>query len=142
MPITCSFIYGVVDLPSGILLYINAGHPVPLISNPASTKCRSLAATTMLLGVQGGVRTESCHQFGRNDRLVLYTDGLSETRNDHEMFFGDQRIEKIVAAHTSQSAEVLIEAVFQEVDTFRKGAQEDDETLVVIDFEHVQHRGF
>lgn len=133
-PITCSMFYGVVDLPSGILLFVNAGHPQALISNPVWEQCAVLPTTTLLLGVEGEVRDESCHQFKGFDRLLLYTDGLSDARGAGDTLFGQRRLEELAVRHRQADVEVLMDAVFREVEAFRVGEPEDDATLVAVDF--------
>lgn len=142
MPITCSLMFGVVDLPTGILLYVNAGHPFPLITNPEDAFCQVLPGTTLLLGVQKGTRPEACHQFRQGDRLVLYTDGLSEAKNSQSLMLGSHHLEKMILAQAHQPTEALIERIFQYVDEYRSSPPEDDETLVVIDFERVSTEPF
>ena len=136
--ITCSMIYGVVDLPSGVLLYVNAGHPYPIVCNREEEGCQELRPTTMLLGVQQGVQSESCHQFHQNDRVVLYTDGITEASNANEDPFSDNRLKEIVCSSRQESPDVLARRVFEEVDAYSGREQcEDDQTLVVIDFDLV-----
>jgi len=136
--ITCSLIYGVVDLPSGVLLYVNAGHPYPIVCNRGEEGCHELRPTTMLLGVQQGVQPESCHQFRQDDRVVLYTDGITETSNANEEPLSDNRLKQIVCSSIKESPDVLANRVFEEVDAYSGTEQSaDDQTLVVIDFDLV-----
>lgn len=136
MPITCSLIYGVVDLPSGILLYVNAGHPHPLIFNRTEEKFQHLPPTTMLLGVQAGILPESCHQFHTQDRLVLFTDGLVDAHKGDFAVFGEERLRQVIRKTAPDSPDMVTQRVFEEVDLYRGPAsQSDDETLVVIDFD-------
>jgi serine phosphatase RsbU (regulator of sigma subunit) len=136
--ITCSMIYGVVDLPSGVLLYVNAGHPYPIIYNRIEESCQELGSTTMLLGVQQGVQPESCHQFRQNDRVVLYTDGITDASNANEEPFSDNRLKQIVCSSRQASPDALARRVFEEMDTYSgKEQSDDDQTLVVIDFDLV-----
>ncbi|KPK78170.1 MAG: hypothetical protein AMJ79_00665 [Phycisphaerae bacterium SM23_30] len=138
LPVTCSLIYGVVDLPSGVLMYINAGHPHPIIYHRGDENARNLPSTTMLLGVQGGVLNESCHQFQQQDRLVLFTDGIIEARNPGMELFGRDRLLEIVCQTRMGSPESLAERVFREMGEFVCSTPpQDDQTLVVIDFDKV-----
>ena len=136
-PVTCSLIYGVVDLPSGILLYVNAGHPEPIVCNRLDGRVHTLAPTTMLLGVQNGVLPESCHQFRQGDRVVLFTDGITEARQEQGLF-GPERLTRIVQEHREAPAEQLAERILQEADGFAESDDPlDDQTVVVIDFDRV-----
>ena len=137
MPITCSLIYGVVDLPSGILLYVNAGHPHPIICNRADGKYHHLPPTTMLLGVQGGVLPESCHQFKQYDRLVLFTDGMTDMINKSYEPYGEERLLRNILKTVGDTPDEAAQRIFDDVDLFG-GEMEvmDDETLVIIDFDN------
>ena len=138
LPITCTLIYGVVDLPSGLLLYVNAGQPRPLIYNRQRCATQQLPPTTMMLGVQSGVLPESCHNFGKSDRLVLFTDGITEAHNPDGQPFGCDHLAQLVVAAAAEAPEFLIEQVFAHVADFTNTApREDDQTLVVIDFDNV-----
>lgn len=139
-PITCSMIYGVVDLPSGLLLYVNAGHPHPIVSNRQTGKTQELGPTTTLLGVRPGIREESCHKFEQNDRLVLFTDGLTEVQDGCEQMFGERRLLELVKKTTTRPPEELLAAIFEQADAFCDHVpQNDDQTLVVIDFDNVSN---
>jgi len=138
-PVTCSLIYGVVDLPSGILLYVNAGHPEPIVCNRRDGQLRKLAPTTMLLGVQDGILPESCHQFRQEDRVVLFTDGIIEARQE-EALFGRKRLAEMVQQYREAPGEELAERILQEANTFAASDHPlDDQTVVVIDFDKVSH---
>jgi len=137
-PIICSMIYGVVDLPSGNLFYINAGHPYPIICNRHKCNAQKLGTTTMLLGVQGGIMGESCHQFSRNDRVVLYTDGLTDATNSRDDIFGRERLSQVVREGAGLSGDELARKIFGQIDDYQYGKEpQDDQTLVVIDFDNV-----
>lgn len=139
--ITCSLFYGVVDLPSGVLLYVNAGHPNPIVSNRDEKGCKEFHTTTMLLGVQQGVRPESCHQFRQKDRLILYTDGITELTNAKEEPFSQERLMQIVGDAKMDSPNTLLTRVFEEMDSFSgKRPSQDDQTMVAIDFDLVADR--
>ena len=136
-PVTCSVLYGLVDLPSGVLLYVNAGHPRPIIHNHASGITSILGPTTALLGVHDHTPGESCHQFAQGDRMVLYTDGITEARNIDDELFGDERLKTVVHDHADKDAATLAAGLFDTCDAFTGNAptQQDDMTLMIIDFQ-------
>jgi len=138
-PLTCSIIYGVVDLPSGVLMYVNAGHPHPFISHRTCSRINRLNPTTMLLGVQHGVLPESCYQFEQQDRLVLFTDGITEARNSLDQIFGEQQLQQTISRMSWEEPGTLADSILDQVKQFNNGSfpQEDDQTLVVIDFDRV-----
>lgn len=136
--VTCTLMYGIVDLPSGLLLYINAGHPEPIIYRRRQHATAKLAPTTMILGVQSGVRPESCFNFGKGDRLILFTDGITDCRNRDNALFGRDRLEQLVIDTASASPQSLANRVFDQIAEFTEGApRDDDQTVVVVDFDAV-----
>jgi phosphoserine phosphatase RsbU/P len=141
--IICSLIYGIVDIPSGILFYINAGHPHPIVHHRTENRFSRLPPTAMVLGVQSWTAAEQCHQFQENDRLLLFTDGIIETRNENDEFFGENRLRRILVEHKEEDPEKLANYVFDESGQFAQNSeQKDDQTLVVVDFNHPISRGF
>lgn len=138
MPITCSMIFGFVDLPSGILLYVNAGHPHPLIINRQNGRSAHLPPTTLLLGVLPGTMPESCHQFVKQDRLILFTDGLTEAPDRQGNYFTEARLHHLVEQEPAMMPETLGEKIFQAVESFAgRSEPQDDQTLVIIDFDNI-----
>ncbi|MBN1764876.1 MAG: serine/threonine-protein phosphatase [Sedimentisphaerales bacterium] len=137
-PVTCSIIFGVVDMPSGNLFYVNAGHPHPIIANRNIISISYLPPTSMILGVQEGVREESCHQFQPGDRLILYTDGLTEAPEPRGKPYGQDRLIQVILDSIEMDPEHLAHILFNEVDTFsQKSSLDDDQTLVIMDFENI-----
>ena len=129
----CTLFYGVLDIPSRVLFYIDAGHPPPLCCRGESIT--SLASNAMLLGAEEFRAEEQCHQFEKGDRMVLYTDGIIETRNEQGTLYAVERLRKALQDQWGQSAEQAVEHVFAELESFgSKGRPEDDATLVVLDF--------
>jgi serine phosphatase RsbU (regulator of sigma subunit) len=71
------------------------------------------------------------HVSLRGDALVLYTDGITESRRGDELF-GEERLAAALAAAAGGSADVLADAVLAAVDAFRAGPSEDDVALLVL----------
>ncbi len=135
-PVTCSLIYGVVDLPSGILFYINAGHPCPLVLNRKVGIVYKLEPTTMLLGVKSNIRPESCHQFFKHDRFILFTDGIVDGRNQQGELFGIPRFQSLIQKTAAKNGHNVLDDIFAGVKAFNhdKNDQLDDQTVMIIDF--------
>ena len=129
----CSLFYGVLDVPSRVLFYIDAGHPPPLCCRPKGIT--SLVSNAMLLGVDGFEGEEQCHQFEAKDRLVLYTDGVIETRDKQGELYSVKRLRQALQNQSGCSAEQTVQHVFSELEAFNaKDGPEDDATIVVVDF--------
>jgi PAS domain S-box-containing protein len=80
-----TMVSGVIDRASGELQYSVAGHPAPLLRR-AGGGCEALAGGGLVLGAMPGIRYEAEEiRLAVGDLLLLYTDGMSELRRDHEM---------------------------------------------------------
>jgi len=125
--------YGELDTTTGDLLYLNAGHNAPLLFRNDRSLER-LPATAMVLGVDPAVKFENHSvQIGHTDRLLLYTDGISEAFNIREEEYGEHRVVAFLQAHHQSSPNELIQDLVSDVLRFcgdvRPG---DDMTLMVI----------
>ena len=129
----CSLFYGILDMPSRVLFYIDAGHPPPLCCRAKGIT--SLVSNAMLLGAQDFEGEEQCHQFEAEDRLVLYTDGVVETRDKQGELYSVKRLRRALQSQWGCSAEQTVQYIFSELEAFSsKDGPEDDATVVVVDF--------
>ncbi len=129
----CSLFYGVLDMPSRVLFYVDAGHPPPLCCR--GTMVTSLTPNAMLLGAAQFQATEQCHQFEPGDRFVLYTDGIVEARDSGGQLYSVQRLEEALRGLSEHTAEQAIKSIFAEVESFSsEQGPEDDATIVILDF--------
>src|SRR5271157_4196394 len=118
----------------GRLSYVNAAHCPPIIVRVGG-ELSTLKATGMPVGlmepVEFGVAEE---RLAPGDKIVIYTDGVTEAQNAAGEFFGKKRLREIVTAHAAASCQSLHDAIQQAVTEFTEGApQSDDITLVVLE---------
>ena len=132
--LSCSLLYGVVDAPTGVAFFVNAGHPRQFICNRSKCELLSLGHPNLLLGVQEFEPDEACHTFLKGERLVMFTDGITDAAGPDRDRFGEARLHKAVNQYLAADAADCAEGVFRTVEEFRKGEpQADDETIVVFD---------
>ena len=120
---------------NGRLSYVNAAHCPPIVVRK-NGKQLTLDATSMPVGLMESAEFSVAEQhLAPGDRLVIYTDGVTEAQNaDHE-FFGKKRLREIVAAHAAESCNAIHDAIQEGVAAFTEGAaQSDDITVVVLDY--------
>ncbi|HVF79551.1 MAG TPA: PP2C family protein-serine/threonine phosphatase [Solirubrobacteraceae bacterium] len=120
------------DDQTGVLEWINCGHPHPLIIS-ADGECTELSgATTFPLGLFVRERRLSVatHRLARGDRLLLYSDGISERRSVDGVPLG---IETIVATMRATSgAADTVRALQNTVNDASPRPLRDDATLLVL----------
>ena len=120
---------------AGRLHYVNAGHCPPLIVRPDG-RLESLAATGMPVGLMDSAQFEVGEiALAPGDKIVIYSDGVTEAENLQAEFFGKQRLRDVVVARRADSCRALHDAVAAAVAAFTESApQADDITLVVIEY--------
>jgi len=126
-----TFCYVRIDTAGRRLTYANAGHNPPLLVR-TSGQVDLLAPTGTVLGVFA----ESAYEQGDfaiapGDRLILYTDGITEGRNPAGDEFGEDRLAETASRHRTLPAEEMLAAMLRDVEAFNAGKYEDDATLIV-----------
>jgi sigma-B regulation protein RsbU (phosphoserine phosphatase) len=127
--------YGVVNIPERKLTFTNAGHNPPLLVR-SNGQCERLETGGSVLGAF----PDSCYAQGeiellRDDRLVLFTDGLTEAVDAGGEQFGEERLTQLLSDYRDRTAEELKEIVFNEVGEFCGNTFRDDAALMVVAIE-------
>ena len=127
-----TFCYVVVDTATGVLEYANAGHFPPILMRADGTS-ETLATTGLVLGVMPDwVYGSGQVHIGSGDRLVCYTDGLTEALAPGGEEFGDERLLELIRQHRRESAGRLARRLAEAVAAWTGGAPQDDATLIVV----------
>ena len=126
--------YCVLEPKSGVLHYANGGHNPPYIRRAAGTVETLRGAGGLVLGAMpGGSYPTHTAQLLPGDRLVLFTDGVTEAFNPAEELYGAQRLADEVHVHGGGTPAALVERICQSVTNFAGTApQSDDITLTVL----------
>ena len=115
------------------LTYANAGHPPGLIYRPA-TGIEELASSGMPVGLMEQTTcTTRETALSPDDRLVLYTDGVTEAWSPEGELFGEQRLKNVILREHAADPDGLLAAIASEVKSHCAGRElVDDLTLLVI----------
>jgi sigma-B regulation protein RsbU (phosphoserine phosphatase) len=127
-----SFFYGIIDTRTKQLQYCNAGHNPPVLLRRDSSSER-LEGGGGVLGVFSAWQfAEHEIQLASGDRILMYTDGITESRNLQGEEFGEQRlIDRIIALQACDPREIT-ESVVSSAKEFNDGNFEDDLTVVAV----------
>jgi sigma-B regulation protein RsbU (phosphoserine phosphatase) len=126
-----TFCYARIDVPNGRITFSNAGHNPPLLVR-ANGSVEKLSGGGMVLGVFPDIAYEQVElSLQPKDRLVFYTDGISEALDGNGEEYGDDRLAEVAARARTLDAAGLKDALLNDVTQFADGKFQDDATLIV-----------
>ena len=119
------------------LSYSSAGHEHIIIYRTAALSIEIIQSGGFMLGMMPGIDQfleDQSIQLNSQDKIVLYTDGVTEARNPQEELFGLKRLTDLVFKYGHKPANELLGIIKQEVYTFISTREQyDDITLVVME---------
>ncbi len=129
--------YGVVDRATQRLTYARAGHDWPLLLRNGTV--RRLRGDGMFLGymaLDSLNLSEEALQLAPGDRLLLYTDGLTDILDPQGQLFDLERLERLVQARAGLPPDQMCTALFEALAEYQGAAEQyDDMTMLVVDVE-------
>jgi serine phosphatase RsbU (regulator of sigma subunit) len=126
-------VYGVLDLERRTWRSIRAGHPPPLLVRPGHpvVPARVGEARMLLFGELASLVAEE-QPLACGDRLVLYTDGLTDRQGPDGQFFDADRLAAALERHATDGPVTLVERLVVEVEVFTGGREADDDQTVLV----------
>ncbi len=125
--------YGVLDPHTGELHYCNGGHNPPIIIHHDNDEIVMLDNDGPALGVfPDAAYTANQLILAPGDILALYTDGVTETINDDEEEFAEERLIDCLLEHRHANAEDINTAIIQAVKAFATNRPPDDDATIMI----------
>jgi sigma-B regulation protein RsbU (phosphoserine phosphatase) len=128
-----TFFFCELNIKRGELIYINAGHNPPLILDKKG-KIRRLESCGLCLGMFPSTTYEAQKvTLNAGDIALLFTDGITESRNKKEEEFTEERLISLLQKHSKLEAPKLLKKIKEELKSFTSGAETmDDMTIVII----------
>ena len=126
---------GVIDLKTGLVEYVNAGHNPPLVAlggeNFTYLKQKS---GFILAGLEGFTYETSTFRMDHGDRIFLYTDGVTEAMNRQDELFGEKRLLAWMSQNRGAALEEALHGLREEIAVFADGAEQyDDITMLMFE---------
>jgi sigma-B regulation protein RsbU (phosphoserine phosphatase) len=114
--------------------WVHAGHEPAMLYDPGEDSFDALGGEGLPLGVMADwVYEESKKQLHSGQIILIGTDGIKETHNEHNELFGAERFNRVIRDHFRKPAKEIIKEMFDTLQSFRFPIErKDDETLVVI----------
>ncbi len=119
----------------GRMYYVNAAQCPPMVVRANGERLELEASGTPVGLVEAAEFAVVEQRLSAGDKIVIYSDGVTEAQNLERRFFGKRRLREVVEAHAGDSCTAIHDAIQDAVAVFTEGAaQSDDITLVVLEF--------
>jgi phosphoserine phosphatase RsbU/P len=127
--------YLIFNAKTGQLRYCSAGHPKPVILR-SSGELEELVEGGTVIGLDGIVPfTEGQNRLHRGDRLLVYTDGITEYENQGGVFFGKERLYKELLRVHDEPLDQVVKEVIESLKRFGDHREpQDDISLLGLQF--------
>ena len=123
--------FGILDR-TGQLVFINAGHPSPLILRRDDVT-ELLTEGSFPVGlIPEADYTAATINLQPSDTLILFTDGVTEAMDPGHQLFGDTRLREVLAGQHDTPLEDLQKTILNSVETFTRGASQTDDITVLL----------
>lgn len=128
---------GKLNLKSGRLSYVNAGHNPPLIKHGSNNFEYMDTRPNLVIGGMEGIKYREYEiDLDAGDMIFLYTDGITEANDDYNEFYGENRLKEIINKNKSEKLSDIIVEVNKDVDKFcNNNEQFDDTTMMIIKYD-------
>ncbi|MBR5113018.1 MAG: SpoIIE family protein phosphatase, partial [Clostridia bacterium] len=123
---------GILDLNSGELTFVSAGHNPAVHKSPEGTEYLKIRNGLVLAGMSGVKYKEHTAKLNKGDLVFLYTDGITEAQTAAKELYGEERLQTLLSSLPENStADEIIESVRKSVDEFVSGSDQfDDMTML------------
>ncbi|MEM7330615.1 MAG: SpoIIE family protein phosphatase [Chloroflexota bacterium] len=126
--------YGVVHRPTGRLSYVRASHDRPILAKRDGT-LTELPGNGRFLGMLEDLQLEEYEiMLESGDRLIMYSDGVTDAENENKQNYGIERLKKTIAFKSNATADEVVKLIRQDVRHWMGSAAPiDDFTLLVME---------
>jgi sigma-B regulation protein RsbU (phosphoserine phosphatase) len=131
--------YGVINLETLELVYTNAGHPRPFLFRPSEGAFQELEIGGPLVGALSGMDYEDGRvQLEIGDRILVFTDGVTETLSDTDDnslddFYGVDRLKQMLVNSSNCAMDEILPAILDDLVNFHGSKSfEDDITMFLV----------
>jgi serine phosphatase RsbU (regulator of sigma subunit) len=134
--IMMTFFLAVIDLEAGTITYSNAAHNPPWLLRKVESgfKLNSLVSTGTRLGEAVSLKeplTDKVLSFESGDLFFLYTDGLTEGKNQAGEMFGKKKVRQLVEGQAPQGPDAIVSKLIEGFMAHNKDKALDDDVTVI-----------
>lgn len=127
---------GMINNDTGHMTFVNAGHNPPVhIKASGEISFIKTRPNLFLAGLEGIQYHQEEMDLEPGDRVLLYTDGVTEATNADRELYGEERLIEYLKANSGKEKKTLLEGLRNDVDNFQKDAgQFDDITMLLFEY--------
>ncbi|MGB8451388.1 MAG: PP2C family protein-serine/threonine phosphatase [Anaerocolumna sp.] len=126
---------GILEIDTGKFIYSNAGHNYPLISKKhGDYEYLAVNNGFVLAGRQDVKYQDTEILLEQGDKLLLYTDGVTEAADKNEKLFGETRLKQFLNGLDTSKMDLsrILSKIIQELQKFADGANQDDDITMLL----------
>jgi hypothetical protein len=127
---------GTLDLASGTLTWINAGHVLPMLVRNGTYAGPLVCKPSRPFGLGGSVVEVAQRTLQPGDRALFYTDGITEARASDGSFFGEDRLADLLVRASLENLPVqeTVRHLTDSIITFSRAGLRDDATMFLMEY--------
>ena len=134
MFVTCWL--GILDLGTGELKYTNAGHTEPLLVTKDGAIFLKGKHGLVLGAIEEAKYKENTFVLEEGQKVILYTDGVTEAHNPNNELFGDKRLISFTNKNIAKNTKDYIHNLRNELKKFANGSEQfDDITMLIVEYQ-------
>lgn len=123
--------YCIIDTDTHTIDYVNAAHNDLYILRSDST-LDTMAQTGPVVGVMKNLEYASeTIGFSNGDRLIMYTDGVIEARNEHRELYDSHRLKEMIIANKNQNLRDFVSIIYNDIIKFKNNTPNDDDIAML-----------
>lgn len=129
----------IINLKTGILRYSNAGHNPPFVIKSNGKLIKMDKRHGPVIGALGGIKYEEDKiSLSPNDKVFLYTDGVTEALDKNDSLFSEDRLEKFLVSKKFESVDEVTLVAIEEVKKF-EGETDQADDITILSFEYLNN---
>jgi hypothetical protein len=126
-----SLLYLEINLKNPVIRFVNAGHFPPLLLR--GQNIREMKKGAPALGIMSDTSfTEESIEISNNEFFIVYSDGVTEARNEEGDFFGEGGLRAVLAELEGMTGEEAGNKILENVDSFIGSARANDDLSLVV----------
>lgn len=126
---------GKLNLKSGKLSYVNAGHEQPLVKHDTPNFEYLDTRQNLVIGGMENIEYNE-HEIDLNagDMIFLYTDGVTEANDNYNEFYGKTRLKEIINKNKNKQISDILDEINADIAKFCNNEKFDDTTMLIIKY--------